>query len=218
MKPYTIILADDHAILRQGVRKIIEESEDLTVIGEAGDGLELLNVLKKSTPDLIILDISMPNLRGIEATAEIKSERPDVKILILTMHKRKEYMFHALSAGAEGYLLKENTDRELLTAIDTMRQGGVYVSPGLSKELADEFLRMRIGGRAPAKDMLTLRERQILKLIAEGKSNQKIAELLCLSVRTVEHHRANLMHKLKARSVADLVKYAMQEGYITNTS
>lgn len=218
MSSYNIVLADDHAILRQGVRKIIEESEDMTVIGEAGDGMELLGLLKKTTPDLIILDISMPNLRGIEATSEIKEANPAIKILILSMHKRKEYLYHALSAGAEGYMLKEDTDRELLSAIETIRRGGVYLSPYLSREFTDEFFRIQRGESKAPEEVLTVRERQVLKLISEGKSNKEIADFLFISVRTVHHHRARIMNKLKLRKVADLVKYAIRRGYTSENS
>jgi DNA-binding NarL/FixJ family response regulator len=213
MASYNIFLADDHAILRQGVKRFIEESEDMVVTGEAGDGMELLGLLKKSIPDLIILDISMPNLRGIEAISEIKAANPEVKILILTMHKRKEYLYHALSAGAEGYMLKEDTDHELFFAIETIRRGGVYISPQLSREVTDVFLSIRRGGIKPFEDILTLRERQVLKLIAEGKSNKEIGDLLFISVRTVHHHRASVMNKLGLKKVADLVKYAIRHGY-----
>jgi len=218
VSPYNILLADDHAILRQGVRKIIEESDDMAVIGEAGDGMELLGLLKKTTPDLIILDISMPNLRGIEATSEIKEANPEIKILILTMHKRKEYLYHALSAGAEGYMLKEDTDRELLFAIETIRRGGVYLSPYLSREFTNEFFRIQRGESGAPEEVLTVRERQVLKLISEGKSNKEIADLLFISVRTVHHHRASVMDKLKLKKVADLVKYAIRRGYTSEAS
>ncbi len=218
MSSYNILLADDHAILRQGVRKIIEESDDMAVIGETGDGIELLGLLKKTTPDLIILDISMPSLRGIEATSEIKEANPEIKILILTMHKRKEYLYHALSAGAEGYMLKEDTSRDLLSAIETIRRGGIYLSPYLSREFTDEFFRIRRGESNAPKEVLTVRERQVLKLISEGKSNKEIADLLFISVRTVHHHRARVMNKLKLRKVADLVRYAIRQGYTSENS
>jgi DNA-binding NarL/FixJ family response regulator len=207
------VIADDHAILRMGIRKMIEESKHLAVIGEAGDGLALLDLLKEITPDLIILDISMPNIRGIEAASEIKETHPEIKILILTMHKRKEYMYYALSAGVEGYMLKEETDQELLLAIETIRKGGVYLSPHLSKEFTKEFVRIRSGKPGAPQELLTVREREILKLISEGKINKEIADLLFISVRTVHHHRANLMEKLDLRNVADLVRYAVRQGY-----
>jgi len=141
MSPYRIVLADDHVMLRQRIKKIIETSTEMAVVGEASDGLELLDLLTKQTPDMVILDITMPKLRGIEATREIKKTYPEIKILILSMHKKKEYLYHAFSAGAEGYLLKEDTDTELFGAIETVRRGGIYLSPLFSRELVEDFMR-----------------------------------------------------------------------------
>ncbi|MEE8398926.1 MAG: response regulator transcription factor [Desulfobacterales bacterium] len=210
---YQIVLADDHIMLRQGIRKIIETSPDMAVVGEANDGLELLDLLERITPDMIILDISMPNMRGIEAAREAKMIWPDIKVLILSMHKKKEYVYHVFSAGAEGYLLKEDTDTELFTAIETIRRGEKYLSPLLSKELAGELIGISNRSGWLASEPLTTREREALKLLAEGKSNRSVAELLHISERTVQHHRANLMTKLKLRTIADLVKYAIRQGY-----
>jgi len=167
---------------------------------------------------MVILDISMPNLRGIEATREIKMIYPDMKVLILTMHKNKEYLYHAISAGAEGYLLKEDADTELFSAIKTIRQGGIYISPLLSEELTDDLVQICRGSGKPSFDPLTTREREVLKLIAEGKSNKEIANLLFISVRTVQCHRANIMEKLNLKKTADLVKYAIRKGYISATT
>jgi DNA-binding NarL/FixJ family response regulator len=210
---YGIVLADDHVMLRNGIKKIIEESDDMKVVAETGDGLELLNLLKNINPHMIILDISMPNLRGIEAAHEIKMVYPEIKIVILTMHKKKEYLNHALSAGADGYLLKEDTGEELLTAITKIRQGGIYLSPILSEELTEELIRFYRNGRKPLDDPLTIREKEVLKLIAEEKSSKEIANLLFISVRTVGHHRASIMKKLNINKIAGLVKYAIQKGY-----
>ncbi len=218
MYPYRIVLADDHIMLRQGIKRIIGEVADLEVIGEASDGLQLLSLLKKLTPHMIILDISMPNLRGIEATREIKTICPDVKVLILTMHKSKEYLYHAISSGAEGYLLKEDTDTELLSAIKKIRQGGIYISPLLSEELTDDLVQIcRGSGKLPL-ERLTTREREVLKLIAEGKSSKEIANLLFISVRTVQHHRAHIMEKLNLKRTTDLIKYAIRKGYTSATT
>jgi len=217
MNPYRIILADDHIMLRQGIKKIIEESEDIVVIAEASDGLELLAVLKKMTPEMVILDISMPNLRGIEVSREIKSFNPQIKVLILTMHKKIDYLYRALSAGADGFLLKEDTDEELFTAIETIRRGRIYVSPSFSTELAEDMSKICRGdGRFPV-ERLTTREREVLKLVSEGKSSKEIADLLFISVRTAEHHRENIKRKLNLKKVADLVKYAILEGYTSET-
>ncbi len=213
MSPYRIVLADDHALLRKGIRKIIEDSGGMTVVGEASDGLELLDLLKKETPNLVIVDISMPNLRGIEATSEIKQSHPQVDVLILSMHKRKEYLYHSLSAGAKGYLLKDDTDAELLSAIDTIRRGGVYLSSILADELTSDFVKICSGAIKPPQENLTMRERQILKLVAEGKTSEEIASLLFISTRTVQNHRANMMKKLNINRTADLVKYAFRRGY-----
>jgi len=216
MSPYSIILADDHVLVRQGLRRILEGMPELEVVGEANDGLELLTLLGHLVPDIVILDIFMPNLRGIEAIYEIKKIRPEVKILILTMHKDKEYLYLALSAGAKGYLLKEDADKELFSAIEKVRQGKTYISPHFSEEIVDDLVQV---GRGEAKtvfevDPLTPREREVLKLIAEGKSSKEIAQLLFISVPTANNHRANIMGKLGVNKATDLVKYAIRKGYV----
>ncbi|MBM4275279.1 MAG: response regulator transcription factor [Deltaproteobacteria bacterium] len=219
MDLYQIVLADDHVMFRRGVKRIVQSLGDVEVVGEAGDGLELLEVLKKTQPQMVIMDISMPNLRGLEATREVKNLHPDVKILILTMHKDKEYLYHAFSAGAEGYLLKEDADTELLSAIDTLRRGGSYVSPLLPLQITDLFRKKSRYGLDPFKvpgEDLTSREKVIIKLIAEGKSSKEIGELLYISSRTVQHHRANIMRKLNVKRTADLVKYAIQKGFVSS--
>jgi DNA-binding NarL/FixJ family response regulator len=216
MSPYRITLADDHVLLRQGLRRIVEESSELEVVGEAGDGVELIQLLNKSATDMVVLDISMPKLRGIEAVCEIKSLHPGVKVLILTMHRDKEYLYQSLASGADGYLLKEDADTELFSAISRIREGALYTSPSLSKELA-AYRRLESrgdAGHSREDECLSTREREVLKLIAEGKSSREIAEILYISVRTVDHHRANVMEKLKLRRTADLVKYAIQNGYV----
>ena len=216
MGSYPIVLADDHVMFRQGLKRILEERSDLEVVGEVDCGLELLKLLEKLVPDLVILDISMPNLRGLEAIHEIKMKHPRVKILVLTMHKDKEYLHQAITAGAEGYLLKEDADSELFSAIDRVRQGRLYVSPNLSEGLTDDWVKLSRGDHGPSfePERLTIREREVLKLIAEGKSSKEIGELLFISVRTVERHRANIMEKLNLKKTADLVKYAIQKGYV----
>lgn len=216
MASYGIVLADDHVLVRQGLRRILEGMADLEVVGEANDGLELLNLLNQLTPHMVILDIFMPNLRGIEAIHEIKKIRPEVKVLILTMHKDKEYLYLALSAGAKGYLLKEDADKELFSAIEKIRQGKTYISPHFSEEVVDDLVQI---GRGDAKaifeiDPLTTREREVLKLVAEGKSSKEIAHVLFISVLTVNNHRANIMEKLNLNKATDLVKYAIRKGYI----
>ena len=214
---FKILLADDHVMFRRGVRSLIQKMENVEVVGEAGDGLELLRLLKDVHPHLVIMDISMPNLRGLEATREIKILNPEIKVLILSMHKDREYLYHALTAGAEGYLLKEDADEELISAIETLRRGGTFISPLLSNQIADIFVdKFQTKGepRMAPEEPLTIREREIVKLIAEGKSSKEIGELLFISSRTVQHHRANIMRKLNLKKTADLIKYAIQKGYV----
>jgi len=216
MNPYKIILADDHALFREGLKRILAESSDLKVIGEVADGLELIKMLHNLKPDMVILDISMPNIRGIEAIQEIKTIHPESKILVLTMHRDMEYLHQAISSGAHGYLLKEDADSELFSAIEKVKRGKIYISPKLSEYLTEDWARIHRGEHEPASETepLTIREREILKLIAEGKANKEIASLLNISIRTVEHHRANIMDKLNLKNVAELIKYAIQKGYI----
>jgi DNA-binding NarL/FixJ family response regulator len=199
MSAYRIVLADDHVMFRKGIRNILERDVGLEVAGEAGDGLELLKFIKKATPDMVLLDIAMPSLRGLEATREIKMISPEVKVLILTMHRDKEYVYYAIAAGAEGYLLKEDADTELFKAIEKIRSGDYYISPLLSGELTHELIQTHHKDQLPPPESLTLREREVLKLIAEGVKNKEIAGLLFISVRTVEHHRANIMRKLNIK-------------------
>jgi len=188
----------------------------LEVAGEASDGLELLDLLNHSNPDMIVLDISMPRMRGIEAIHEIRAIRKDASILILTMHKDKEYLYLALSAGAKGYLLKEDADKALFSAIERIRQGKTYISPYFSEDLLDDLVQIGRGDGKSSReiDPLTTREREVVKLIAEGRSSKEIADLLYISVRTVDNHRANIMEKLNLKKSTDLVKYAIQKGYI----
>ena len=207
MTPYTIVLADDHALFRQGVKKIIEEVDDLRVVGEANDGLELLELLKTQDPALVILDISMPNLRGLEAAREIKGLYPQIKVLLLTMHKKKDFLQQGLEAGVDGFLVKEDADAALLQAVRAIRQGEKFYSPLLSSRLAD------LAFQKGKSDPLTKREKEVAKLLAEGKSSKEIAKLLYISIYTVRRHRDNIMKKLELKGLADLVRYAMDQGY-----
>jgi len=213
MPPYRVVLADDHALFRAGVRRILEEIEGVAVVGEAADGLELLDLLKRLTPDLVLLDISMPNLRGLEAIQEIRKLCPQTHILMLTMHREGEYLSQALALGAAGYLLKQEADPELVKAVENLRAGRSYLSPQMGDLLPDLLRRRREpGGETP--EVLTHREREIIKLLAEGKTSKEIAKLLYISLRTVQNHRANIMRKLNLRRTADLVKYAIGKGYV----
>jgi len=212
---YRILLADDHMLFRKGLRMILERRPDLEVVGEAGDGLEVLQLLKEVIPEIVILDISMPKLRGIEAIREMKSLYPGIKSLILTMYKDEEYLRQGISSGAQGYLLKEDADTDLLSAIETIQRGGIYLSPRFSGESKEGWIGLlRNKGNHSFPESLTTREKEVLKLIAEGKTGKEIAELLFISFRTVERHRANMMEKLKVNKTADLVRYAVQNGYV----
>ncbi len=214
MESYRIVLADDHALFRHGMRKIISDVPGMEVIGEANDGLDLLEMLRKLTPDLVVLDISMPNLRGIEAAREIRSLYPRTKVLILTMHKNKEYLYHAIASGANGYLLKEDSDEELLLAIEMICKGGTYVTRKLTGAMAQDLSRA-ISGKDPLpSNSLTTREREVLKFIVKGKTNAEIADILSISTRTVENHRANIMKKLNVKKTAELVRYAVDHGLV----
>jgi DNA-binding NarL/FixJ family response regulator len=212
---HRIVLADDHIMLRHGLKRILAERTDYEIVAEAGDGLELLRVLKENSPDVVVLDISMPKLRGIEAIPEIKRLRPETRIVVLTMHKDEDYLKQAITAGADGYVLKEDAEKELFKAIDRVLQGKVFVSPFLTDQLSDDWVQLCRGKKdLPSVGPLSPREREILKLIAEGRSSKEIGELLYISARTVERHRSNMMTKLNVRKTADLVRYALSKGYV----
>jgi DNA-binding NarL/FixJ family response regulator len=211
MKPCGIVLADDHLLFRNLMKKSIESFPDFAIVGEVSTGLELLELLKTCKPDLIILDISMPDLQGIEAAREIKKSYPRTKILILTMHKSKDYLRSALAAGVDGYLLKENAYEDLIKAIRELQQGKRYISNLVLPKVKEIILQDR--DWSGPREALTLRETVILKLMAEGKSSREIADLLFISVPTVNRHRFNIRHKLDLKSNVDLIKYAIEKGY-----
>lgn len=212
MGSYNIVLADDHVMFREGIRKIIERIEEAVISGEADDGLELLELLKKSCPDLVILDISMPNLRGLEAIREIKKNYPQVRILVLTMHRKKEFIRKALADGADGFLLKEDPAGELIRAVLAIKRGDKYLSQLITSDLISLT-------REPDQiDILTSREREVLTLLAEGKKNREIAADLFISANTVRRHRYNIMEKLNLNNLADLLKYAISQNYTPNHS
>lgn len=213
---YRIYLADDHAMVREGIKLVLAQRPEYEIAGEASDGLELLAMLKRGTPpDAIILDISMPKLRGIEAIRDIRSISPETKVLVLTMHKDEDSLRQAFVAGANGYLLKEDVAKALFAALESIRKGEIFVSELLGVELKDAWVRIFRENRGiPDMDVLTAREIEVLKLIAEGRSNREIAELLFISARTVDHHRARIMEKLRLKGTAELTKYAIKRGYV----
>jgi DNA-binding NarL/FixJ family response regulator len=215
MTTFRIVLADDHALMREGIRRLIQETPGLTVSGEAGDGPQLLKLIRKAPPDMVILDISMPGLSGIDIAREVHARHPEVAVLFLSMHKKKEYLKMALAAGAKGYLLKENTAQELLEAIAAIRSGRTYLSGSLieafSTDIMDIFREIRTRETSP----LTPREQQVLKLIADGYTSAQIGEMLFISERTVHRHRSNIREKLNLKKTADLVKYAIHKNMVS---
>ncbi len=213
-KLYRILLADDHALIRHGIRKIIGGNPALEVIGEVGDGEELLAFLEQNQPDLLILDISMPKLTGIEAVGKVKKKYPLVKVLMLTMHKNKQYFYHAMSAGADGYLMKEDSDEELLLAVKRIQNGKSYISPFLTDDFTDDVISAYRNNRSSPFETLTPREKEILELVVEGHTSKVMAEMLHLSPRTVDHHRANLLKKFDMKNSVDLVNFAVRSGFV----
>ncbi|MEV0523982.1 response regulator transcription factor [Streptomyces sp. NPDC050439] len=209
-----ILLADDHALVRRGVRLILESEPDLTVVAEAGDGAQALAMAREQTPDLVILDVAMPRLTGLQTARELARLQPDVRILILTMYEHEQYFFEALSAGACGYVLKSVADRDLVEACRAAMRDEPFIYPGAVSALIRNYLaRIKDGDRPPAKT-ITDREEEILKLVAEGHTSQEIADLLFISAKTVERHRANLLQKLGLRDRLELTRYAIRVGLI----
>ncbi|MBI4300766.1 MAG: response regulator transcription factor [Chloroflexi bacterium] len=210
-----VLLADDHAIVREGLRAILETEPDIEVVGEAAEGQEAVNKTDHLKPDIVIMDLTMPGMGGLEATRHIKQTWPDVHILVLTMHDSDEHFFQVLHAGASGYFVKGGSSSELVAALRTVRQGDVFLYPSMAKKLMDDYMkRVRTGKDRESYDGLTEREREILKLIAEGRTNHEIAELLVLSPGTVQTHRARIMAKLGLHSRTELVKFALRRGII----
>lgn len=216
MAKLRLLLGDDHTIVRHGLRKILEEKPEWTVVGEAGDGREAVRQTLALKPDVAVLDIGMPLLNGIEATAQIVKRAPQVNVLILSMHSQEAYVSRALQAGASGYLLKDSAGTDLIHAITTITSGKSYFSPAISKLMLDDYVRRVAETKVVDKyDALSEREREIFQLIAEGRSNKEVAELLGISVATVETHRARILEKLDVHNTAELVLYAVRRGVIS---
>lgn len=208
-----VLLADDHAILRDGLRMVLEAQTGITVVGEAEDGRQALEMVERLHPDVVVMDIAMPNLNGAEATRQIKRRFPEVKVLILTMHENQQYLAQIVSAGAIGCVLKRSAGVELVQAVRAAARGESYFSPTMASMLLEGY-RDHLPSERP-EDAFTEREREVLQLVAEGKSNQEIANLLVVSVKTVQTHRAHIMEKLNAHDRTDLVKHAMRMGIIS---
>jgi two-component system response regulator NreC len=210
-----VLIADDHAIVREGLRSLLDVQSDIEVTGEARDGQEVVEMAAALKPDIILMDITMPGMNGLDATRVIKQHDPEVKILILTMHEGDEYFFKLLDAGASGYLIKGCSSGELISALRAVQQGDVFLYPTMTKKLLSDYLHRGKGGDKDSTDNLTNREKEILKYIADGNTNQEIADALVLSVATVQTHRANIMQKLGLHNSAELVKYAIRQGLIS---
>ncbi len=204
-----ILLVDDHAILRAGLRAILGAEADIEVVDEAGDGNEAVAKAERLSPDVVLMDISMPVMDGLEATRRIHQSRPEVKILVLTIHDNEEYLFQVLEAGGSGYLVKKSADTELISAIRAVHRGEAFLSPLATKMVINRYLHaVGQGEKKQNYDELTSREKEVLKLIADGYTNQEIADRLIISGKTVETHRAHILEKLELHTRADLVKYA----------
>ena len=210
-----IVLADDHAVMRRGLRLVLLEQEDFQVVGEASDGREAVRLAETLQPDVMVLDISMPGLNGIEAARQISAKHPNTALVVLSMHSDEGYILRALKAGVRGYLLKESPESDFIQAIHCVSQGKAFFSPAVSRTLAEDYVRQsNERDIEDSYDLLTVREREILQLIAEGRSNKEVAATLNLSVYTVETHRSNVMNKLNLHSIPELILYAVRKGVI----
>ena len=214
MNKIRVLLADDHTILRDGIRALLDDQADIEVIGEAQDGQATVKITAQLLPDVVVMDIAMPLLNGLEATRQIQRDFPQVKVLILTMHENEEYIRQVLAAGALGYVLKDAAARDLLGAIRSVYQGEAVLSPAITRLVIEDYLRWGDIRPPDSTNSLTSREREVLQLIAEGYTNTEIAEILCLSIKTVQSHRTNLMSKLDLHDRGELIKYAIQKKII----
>jgi two-component system, NarL family, response regulator NreC len=210
-----ILLADDHTIIRSGLRLLLEQQPDFKVVAEAADGREAVELVSKEHPEVAILDIGMPQLNGIEATQQIVSREPRTNVVILSMHSDEGYVLRALKAGARAYILKNSADADLIRAVRSVSEGKSFFSPVISKMLLEDYIRqIRDKEVEDSYDLLTPREREILQLLAEGKSNKEVAKILKLSLYTVETHRGNILEKLNLHGVPELILYAVRKGII----
>ena len=211
-----ILIAEDHAILREGLRALLSATPELEIIGEAEDGQEAISLARQLKPHLVLMDLNMPNINGTEAMRAIRRHNPAIKVIALTVHKTEEYVRATLDAGASGYVLKDDTHHDLLTAIASVRKGKVYLSPGICDKVINGFLGPVTSTTSPSSwSQLTVREREVTKLIAEGKKSREVAEYLSVSLKTVEKHRSNLMRKLDLHSVSAITKYAIANSLVS---
>jgi DNA-binding NarL/FixJ family response regulator len=216
MKTIRILLADDHTVVRKGLRLLLESQPDFTVIADAADGREALALAERHTPDVVVMDVAMPALNGIEAARQILAKLPNTAVVFLSMHSDEGYVLKALKAGARAYLLKDSAEYDLINAVKAVSEGKAFFSPAISKMLVEDYMRqMRERDVEDSYELLTTREREILQLFAEGKSVKEVATLLDLSLYTVETHRSNIFQKLDLHSVAELILYAVRKGVIS---
>lgn len=213
MAKIRVLIADDHTLFRESLRGLLNAAEGIEVVGEAGDGIEAVAKVGQLRPDVVLMDVAMPNMNGLEATRQIKRRNPSVKVLTLTMYETEQFIFEMLRAGASGYILKSAPGSELTSAIQAVSQGDAYLYPSVTRKVLDDYLeRIKAETRESSRERLTRRELELLCLIAEGKTNKEIAKLLSISVSTVQTHRLNLMKKLKVHDRTQLVRYAIREG------
>jgi DNA-binding NarL/FixJ family response regulator len=214
MKPVRVLLAEDHTLVRAGIRSLLEKMEGVTVVGEAQDGRDALAQIEELKPDIVLMDISMPLLNGLETTRRCTKDMPMTRVVILSMYAAEEYVVQALRAGAAGYMLKDSATSELELALHAVARGEIYLSPAISRGIVEDYLQKKTTPDSPL-DQLTTRQREILQLIAEGKSSKEIAYILDLNVKTIETHRAQLMKRLNIRDLAGLVKFAIRVGLVS---
>jgi DNA-binding NarL/FixJ family response regulator len=214
-KPITIVIADDHTIVRQGLKKILKEEKDIQVVGEAKDGREAVNKVRELQPDLVIMDIAMPDLNGIEATRQIKQAGMGTKIIILSMHDHGRYIRELLGLGVSGYLLKNAASRDIVKAVKSAIEGNTYLSPSISSRVIEDYVGMNKKSlEEELYNTLSNREREVFQMVVEGSATKKIAETLCVSPSTIKSHRSNIMEKLKMDNLSQLIQYAIQLGII----
>jgi len=217
MSPIRILLADDHTVMRRGLRALLERQTGFSVVAEAADGREAVDLAAAVSPDVAVIDIGMPNLNGIEAARRITEKRPETAVIILSMHADESYVLRALKSGARGYLLKDSPEDDLINAIRAVHKGKAFFSPEISRMLAEDYMRqMRQRGVEDSYELLTSREREVLQMLGEGNSNKEVATKLNLSLHTVETHRGNVLEKLNLHSTAEMILYAVRKGIVVS--
>ncbi len=219
IKGKRLVIAEDHKILREGLRALLSSDDSIQIVGEAEDGIEAIRRVEQHKPDLLLLDLSMPRMSGISVIKDIKSRFPETKILALTIHESEDYILESFRSGADGYCLKDASHKELVTAIESVLAGKTYLSPGVSEKVLEGYLEDRRTLKTESSwDALTQREKEVLKLVGEGYKNREIADCLCVSVKTVEKHRSNLMRKLDIHTASALTAYAIEKGLVTRSA